>query len=42
MVFVLGGGVLVLRVCGVYGGRCFVGYQREIVLAGDERQEEDV
>ena len=42
MVFVLGGGVLVLGIFGVYGGRCFVGDQREIILARDEGQEEDI
>jgi hypothetical protein len=42
VVFVLGGGVLVLRIIGMYGGGSLVGDQRKIVLAGDEGQEEDV
>jgi len=42
MVFVLGGGVLVLGIFGVYGGGSLVGYQQEIILARDEGQEEDV
>ena len=42
MVFMLGILVIVFRMIGVHGGGSLVGDQREIILAGDEGQEEDV